>query len=790
MLELTNYSAYEFLRPLVQGWLGKIRCALESPARKKWKEVADECLMLYSKSAAAMWDPAYSKKFWSNVKAPKFRITINKAFEYVAIFGPNLIWDCPHRAVNPKRRQDYPQELFQLMPNGQQLYEMLGQQDAQELAVSKAIAAVMQPWLNYTARETPGGGLVGHSLHAVTDSLIKGRGVLWSETYQFPASGRNLVGSFHDDPESLIVDPDFKTLHKARVIYRERCWPHWQVERHFGLPPGSLKGKATLESAYSYGEYHGNDDHGNPDRAAGKTNDLVKFYEVYSKCGVGAMLTNMEEGIKQHLHKVTGDYVYLAICDKVPWPLNCPSEVLLKGATDAEVRKRFEWPTPFWTDDRWPMEVLDHYIDPDGPYPVPPLAPAMGELKLLNFLVPWTIQHAHRASKTFWAVAGAQVDHYKKYLDDIEDMGIVPTPSGVQDVRQAIMQFEQKQTTEDSWRVIEMLSTLVDKRTGLTEQAYGRNEDGTQNRTAQETAAKQRAVGVRSEHMQKQTKDWQSRVESQEAFLSRMFVTGEDVQPVLGSMGRYLWEQYVMSNNVELVARGMEYEVGAASIRRPDRERDIANYQQAIGIFAPVVQTYGESSGNYEPFNYLMKKWAEFHDADLDGAMIPGPTEEQQAQQQQQQQLANEQIMAEVEAKKAEAALKMAQAATAGNEQAAAQQELQLDAAKTQMELQAKEREGAMKMAETQAKVQATQQQTAIKLQGEKFKSVMELQKHRQQLLMDEERHDQELRQSQQQSELQLKQSKQQGQQQLQLNKQMANAKAKAAAKKPTPAKK
>jgi hypothetical protein len=583
MLEMSNYSAYEFLRPLVQGWLGKIRCALESPARKKWKEVADECLMLYSKSAAAMWDPAYSKKFWSNVKAPKFRITINKAFEYVAIFGPNLIWDCPHRTVNPKRRQDYPQELFQLMPNGQQLYEMLGQQDAQELAVSKAIAAVMQPWLNYTARETPGGGLVGHSLHAVTDSLIKGRGVLWSETYQFPASGRNLVGSFHDDPESLIVDPDFKTLHKARVIYRERCWPHWQVERHFGLPPGSLKGKATLESAYSYGEYHGNDDHGNPDRAAGKTNDLVKFYEVYSKCGVGAMLTNMEEGIKQHLHKVTGDYVYLAICDKVPWPLNCPSDVLLKGATDAEVRKRFEWPTP----------VLDRRSLADGSarslhrpgWPVSGPAAGSGDGRAEAAQLPGPVDDSARAPGEQNLLGCRR--RASRSLQEIprrhRGYGDRPTPSGVQDVRQAIMQFEQKQTTEDSWRVIEMLSTLVDKRTGLTEQAYGRNEDGTQNRTAQETAAKQRAVGVRSEHMQKQTKDWQSRVESQEAFLSRMFVTGKTCSRARLD-GRYLWEQYVMSNDVEIVARGMEYEVGAASIRRPDRERDIANYQQAIGI--------------------------------------------------------------------------------------------------------------------------------------------------------------------------------------------------------------
>lgn len=772
MYEPANYSSYEFLRPLQQGWLGKINCALESPARKKWKEVADECLMFYSKSAAAMWDPTYSRKFWQNVRAPKFRITINKAFEFVAIFGPNLLWDCPHRTVSPRRREQFSPELFNAEPNGQALFEMLSQRDAQELAISKGIASVLQPWLNYTARETPGGGLVGQSAHAVTDSLIKGRGVLWSETYKFPASGRNLVGSFHDDPENLIIDPDFKTLDKAKVIYRKRTQPHWQVERQFGLPPGSLKNKATLESSYSYGEYHGNDDHGGADRNAGKTNDLVCYYEVFSKCGCGAMLTNMEESIKQHLTKVTGDFVYLAICDKVPYPLNCPSDVLLKGASDDEVRERFKWPIEFWSDDRWPMECLDHYLDPDGAYPVPPLAPALGEIKLLNFLVPWTIQHAHNSSKTFWAVAGQHVDHYKKHLDDITDLGVIPSPPGVDDVRQAIMQFEQKQTSEDAWRVIELVSTLIDKRTGLTEQAYGRNENGTQNRTAEETQAKQRAVGVRSEHMQKTTKEWQSRIEAQEAFLSRLFITGEDVEGVLGSVGRYLWEKFVMSTDVEKVARGMDYEVGAASIRRPDRDRDVANYQQVIQYFLPIMQTYGETSGNYEPVNAIMRKWAEYHDTELDEALIPAPSEEETAAKQQQQQLTAEQLQAEVEATKAEAALKMAQASTAGNDMAGAQQKLELEAAKAQMEAQSKQQEGQLKIAETQANLQAKREEIGMKVQGERIKNLMDLQKHKQTMLMDEDRHDQEMRQGEQQ-----------GKQQLQLNKQMTDAKAKAAAK-------
>ena len=51
MVELSS-PYYEFFRPLVAGWIGKIEAAIA--ARKQWRDVATECEMFYSKSAAAM----------------------------------------------------------------------------------------------------------------------------------------------------------------------------------------------------------------------------------------------------------------------------------------------------------------------------------------------------------------------------------------------------------------------------------------------------------------------------------------------------------------------------------------------------------------------------------------------------------------------------------------------------------------------------------------------------------------------------------------------------------------
>ena len=641
---------YELFRPLVAGWIGKIEKSIAS--RKRWRELADECNMFYSKSAAAMWDPKYERKFWRNVKAPRFRITINKAFELVAVFGPSLFWEVPHRTVESKKPLDISPELFQSDQMAMQIYQQLMSRQQQEQATDKVVSTLMQTWLNYTPREQPGGGLANHGELATVDALVKGRGVLWVRPYQFPSSGRTLTGCFREPPENLLIDPDFNSIDDAKWIALRHVDPHWAVERRFKLPANSLKEKATLESAWAYGETMTQEDI-SAHRVAGQTNDLVVWYEIWSKTGPGARLTGMETIIKEHLEDTVGDYAYLAISANVPYPLNMSNEKA-RSARDDEVKEAFSWPVPTWADDRWPCEVLDFYPETNSAWPIPPLAPAMGELKLLNFLIPWLAQRVWSSSRDFWAVAGPHVEKYRKYLTEGLDQTILDVPSNVEDVRKAIQIIQQPETRADVWRIIELVSEMFDKRTGLTDFAYGKNEGGTQNRTAEETQAKARAVGVRPEHMQKKVVRFHSRLAGLEGFVTRWFVKGEDVEPLLGPVGRYLWEKYIMSTDVELVVRQMQYSISASSIRRPDRDRDIANYQQVLTLFAPIIAQYGQTTGNYDPFNYLMKKWAEFHDADLDGAMLPPPqtNEQQQQMQQQQMQMEMQKLQADLQGKK------------------------------------------------------------------------------------------------------------------------------------------
>lgn len=795
MTDLAEIEGYEYFRPLVTGWLSKIESAITCPARKRWHDVSSECVMFYGKSAAAMWDPLYTKKFWRGVKSPRFRININKAFEYVAVFGPNLLWDVPHRTATSKKLLQIPPELF---PDPQ-LYQAIQQQASQESAKDRVVGHLMQGWLNYTPGEMPGDGLSGHNELAILDAMLKGAGCLWPAPYSMPGSDRTLTGCFHQPPEDLIFDPDFKTATKCKWIALKHVQPHWQVERRFKLPQGSLRNKATLESGWHYAEMMSQDGQGTGERKSGKTNDLVVWYEIWSKTGVGSRMTGMPDMLKNQLESTVGDYAYLAICPDCPYPLNCPSDVIRKGATSDEVRQHFEWPVPLWTDDRWPVERLLFYQDTDSPYGLPPLAPALGELKAINAIVSWLVNRTWQSSRQMWAVMAQYHDDLKKQLDDGDDMGVFGIPvGGDQDIRKMIQIVEGKEINRDAWAVLELLNDIFDKRMGMTPFVYGQNDGGTQDRTASTTEARKQAVGVRPEHMQKKVVEWQSRVASVEAMLTWMFVKARDVEPLLGSVGAQMWQQHIENADHELVMRQMKYEVAASSVRRPNRERDISNFAELGTRFLPMVQAYGQLSGNYEPANGYLKRFGELHDMEMDGLLFPPPNPEDPNAQLDQQLKQAEVAKTQAEAQKLQAEAQANPMLEMQFEQQARQQELQMEQdaemarlemekQKIQMELQAKMVEIELKIKEKQAEMAMKSQQHEQDLAFQQQQSQVDLEVKRetgaQQIAMG----NQQLFQGKQKMQL----DKAQGQQKLQHQQQAAKAKVQAtkamAAAKPKP---
>ena len=112
---------YEFLRPIVTGWLGQI--AQAQKARSGFDAVSQQCREFYSGAIDFMWQSKYVGRYMGGNIKPRFRITIQKAFELVAIFGPVLYWRNPVRIIKPRPQLELSPDMFG-DPNDPQVQEM------------------------------------------------------------------------------------------------------------------------------------------------------------------------------------------------------------------------------------------------------------------------------------------------------------------------------------------------------------------------------------------------------------------------------------------------------------------------------------------------------------------------------------------------------------------------------------------------------------------------------------------------------------------------------------------
>jgi hypothetical protein len=771
-------GGYEFLRPLVTGWLSKIEEAYT--ARKGFDAVAQQCWQFFSGATDFMWTSEYQGKYMKGNMSPRFKICLHKAFELVALFGPSLYWRTPQRTFAPRKQIQFTPEMFgaQDDPQAQQLFQFSQEQDAQRQTGSQVRNSLYDSWLNYTPGETPDGGLALQSEMAITESLVAGRGVLWPKSYQAPGSQRMLTGCFFDREDNLLLDPDARSLQGAWWIAQRCCDPYWKVEREFKLEPDSLKRIASYESATSQAE-RTSEVHWKRHRAEGKTNDLLVYYKIWSKMGAGARLSGVESSLKTAFDKVVGDYAYLVVAPGVPFPLNAPSRKLKKMDDDA-ARKAFRWPIPFWTDSKWPCAVLEYYRHPKSAYPIGPMAPGLGELAYLNVFISHIAGRIWSSSRDFIAVLQEAYSFVEPVLKKGEDMCILQLPRLVPKIDEAIQFLQQPQLNSDAWEIIDRITALFERRTGLTELLYGLNAGGLQSRTATDAESKKEMVTIRPEYMASKVEEWQSELADMEKFVARMEIEAEDVKDYFGDVGAYLWETHVTSEPVELVTREMKAIVAAGSGRRPNKQKEAENINAALQVFFPELSKHADATFDTQPLNALIEKWGEAVEMDVSG-MLMGPRQPQSdpAQEQMlQQQMQMEQAKIQADVQKSQAAIQKVMLDAQSKQQqtqmdmAAAQQQMQMDMQMGQQELAIKREEAQLKAQMEQLKLKLEQIKGQQAMQMEQQKGQQQLQMGQQEMQMDQARSQQEMAQDQQSHQQELTQSREMGQTQMALAKQ------------------
>ncbi len=628
---------------LLQGlcalWLEKIRKAAEHK-KKAFGDDADEAQSFFrppdgNYNFVYLGDKGGTKGVGLDVAEPSMKITVNKVFEMVSIFGPILYSKNPVRQVNPREPHPIPPSA---VPDPM-LWQALQTQEQMRAEVDALKSDLLSRYLNWTPNELR---LGEEAKKGIDEALIKGRGCLWVETVRPPGSDVTMVGSFYESVDFLQVDPDAESLKDAWWIARKRSQPVWEVERKFGLKPGSLKDKGQYESAgmsvevdRAKKEY---------DRLRGMTNDLMVYYEVYSRMGVGGRLSgNVNDleadmlpgdlaGFAATFDPLVGDHVYLAVAAGVEYPLNLPPEMQdvpvtydgSPGDGATLVKKQLSWPIPTWADppQPWPVSVLDFHPVPRSAWPMSHVKPALGELRFLCWAYSFVCGKIKNTLRDVIAVLKEMADQFKIQILEGADLSMVELDTNNKNINECVQVLQFPPMNADIWRIIEAVENNFDKRVGLNEVYYGKSER--QDRSATESDLKSQHMNIRPDDMAEKVEAWMTEAARTEAVAARMLLSPMDVLPILGPTAAALWAVHVSDASLK-VFRELEYRVEAGSTRKPNKDRDAANADSAMQILLPVFNQFASGTGQLGPMNALLAFWCKSRGLEPGPFQLPTP---------------------------------------------------------------------------------------------------------------------------------------------------------------------
>lgn len=648
--------------PLVQIWEQRIEACKR--AKKRFNAVHEQCLAFYHGAAGFMWQQTHNQRYFDGaLPSPKFKITLNKAFEFVSIYGPSLFWQYPHRKVMSHNAVELRPELFG-DPNDPQVMQIFQQfqMSEQQKRQSQDFANVeMSAYLNWSQREC---NLVDHCQMSITEALMSGMGLLWPETYTPPGSETPYTKLRYGSVKDFYIDPDCHDpeMESAGYIMRRHVHTTWQLERMFGLADGALRGKGNLKSAEQTVREETRD--------APRREDMIEWYEVWSKIGVGPRTASDEEGMLDTLDDVLGDYTYLCIAPTVNYPLNAhPTRFFGEDAwTEDDVKAAFEWraanyghPFPCWMDNRWPVSVLKFNRIPGTPWPLAPLGPGLGYLITLNVLMSSYVDQAWENRKTILAYMKSAAEDLEEALNTDEPFCKVGLQDNLHKNINEIMQIMKRpESNRDLLQAIAMVSEAFDKNVGLNELLYG--QSSRQVRVAADIRERSARSSIRPDKMAGDVAMWMSSASQLEMFLAALHVEGGDLVHLLGEYGAAFWNMHFDQMDTVAMLREMKATVEASDVRRPNKERDTANIQALQQYVLPVLTQYGQMTGNYDPFNGMLESIGDAIETDTTRFQIPGPTPEEQQLQQVQAQLSQMASQLNLQRTEAETQQKLAQA--------------------------------------------------------------------------------------------------------------------------------
>ena len=645
------------MRPIAVGWLQKIEQAQKH--KKPFQEDAEEAMSFYDGSHNWMWKDEYSRGergYNKGLSPPEFRMTINRVWEAVRLFGAVIYHRNPVRNVTPRQYPVIPPELLGIRP--QQPVPMMGpngpvvgpdgqmvmmpdvmmQQYQQEVESSKLdsqkrqlVSRLLEDYLNYTPNELD---LKGHSKRVVDEALIKGASVWWTELYKPPGAKVSLAGSFYDSIDNLVWDPDADDYESILWMAKRCSHPVQQVASEYGLDMEDLKGHTESYASRS----NESTERGYASKKKnGKTNDLLTYWKIWSKTGFGDRLKDAPKDLQGKFDSL-GQNCYIVVAEGVDFPLNIPPELMQEevdeGGIPPQIFQNAQWPIPFWAEPNgWPCTILRWHTKPGYSWPISLIKPGVSELRFINWAMSFMATKIATSCQTLVGVSkSADPDIKAKILEKAEGgFKIIEISEAIgRNVNEVISVFNLPGVTTDMWQIIHAVTELFDRRVGLTELLYGTTRN--QMRSAAEATVKSEQISVRPDDYANTLEDALSEVARKEALLARWMITPEDIAPLLGRLSAAAWKMHVQAEDPESIVREYDYRVEAGTARKPNKGSKVEQINAAMQILMPVAQGMMQA-GKPELFNALMQDFGRALDIDVTNYHVdpPPPPPPQQA---------------------------------------------------------------------------------------------------------------------------------------------------------------
>lgn len=628
---MANDQPEDVLKSIARGWLKKIELAKKH--KRPFTEDAREAMDFFDGPHNWFWREQYSKNEYGynrSITPPGFRMQVNRVFEAVKLFASVIYHRNPVRTVTPNKYPTLTPESLGFMPEdpmAMQQFEMATQQAEQLKSVRGTVSQIMARLLNYTPNELD---LKTHSRRVVDEAIIKGMGVWWTELVTFQ-NGRRMVGSFADSVDNLLLDPDATEIEDILWCARRCVHPIDVVAAKYGIDREKLKGnfEGRSHSANDSDSAGSLDESGRSNnKRVGKTNDLITYYKIWSKTGLGDRLKDSPKDSRGVFDSL-GDNCYVVVAEGVDEPLNIQPQ-LLQEPVDEEsglpptLFRSVQWPIPFWAENNgWPFTYYAPHRKPGYVWPISHIKPGIPELRFLCWAFSFLAQRVATSCETLIGVSKAADQDIKDQILSQSEAGfkIVEVSEMMgRSVNDLISVFQLPNVTNEIWNVIQAVTDMLDKRLGMTELIYGLTSS--QMRSATEASVKSEQISVRPDDMAELLENSMAQLARKEALASRWLLTPEDVAPILGPLGVYAWQQFVMAMDPAEVAHEYDYRIESGSARKPNKATRVEQMNTALQTLGPVLQQL-IPMGNVEPFNALIMDWADSMDLDASPYLVP-----------------------------------------------------------------------------------------------------------------------------------------------------------------------